>query len=137
MTKRSAYEQEIYELRMAGMSCDAAAGQAADLAKNARTEVLNEASALINGQRESDYGTPEQSFGCIAAMWSAYLGKPMTASDVCNMMTLLKVARLRNGPHRDSNVDGAGYMALGAELSEEQNETGSLRKPLCGQRRGQ
>lgn len=121
---------------------------------NARTEVLNEASTLINGQRESDYGTPQQSFGCIAAMWSAYLGKPMTASDVCNMMTLLKVARLRNGPHRDSNVDGAGYMALGAELSkggkqwqdladdiynskEERNETGNFRKPLCGQRRGQ
>jgi hypothetical protein len=35
------------------------------------------------------------------------------------MMALLKIARLRNGPHRDSNVDGAGYMALGAEMSEE------------------
>jgi hypothetical protein len=34
------------------------------------------------------------------------------------MMALLKIARLRNGPHRDSNVDGAGYMALGAEMSE-------------------
>jgi hypothetical protein len=51
-------------------------------------------------------------------MWTAYLGHPVTAADVCNMMVLLKVARLRNGPHRDSNVDGAGYMALGAEMSE-------------------
>jgi hypothetical protein len=33
------------------------------------------------------------------------------------MMALLKIARLRNGHHRDSFVDGCGYLALGAELS--------------------
>jgi len=84
---------------------------------NTRSEILAEAEALINGDREKDYGTPQESFGCIAKMWTAYLGNPVTASDVCNMMVLLKVARLRTGPHRDSNVDGAGYMALGAEMS--------------------
>ena len=85
---------------------------------NTRTDILNEASALINGDREQDYGTPKDSFGCIAYMWTAYLGHPVTASEVCNMMALLKIARLRNGPHRDSNVDAAGYMALSAEMSE-------------------
>jgi hypothetical protein len=84
-----------------------------------RAAILAEADALINGKRESDYGTPQESFGCIATMWGAYIGHPISAADVCNMMALLKVARLRNGPHRDSNVDGAGYMALGAEMSEE------------------
>ena len=83
-----------------------------------RSKILMEADELINGDREQDYGTPQESFGCIADMWTAYLGHPVTAADVCNMMVLLKVARLRNGPHRDSNVDGAGYMALGAEMSE-------------------
>jgi hypothetical protein len=34
------------------------------------------------------------------------------------MMTLLKVARLRNGPHHDSSVDACGYMALGGELGD-------------------
>jgi hypothetical protein len=85
---------------------------------NTRTDILDEATALINGDREKDYGTPQESFGCIATMWGAYLGYPVTTADVCHMMVLLKVARLRNGPHRDSNVDGAGYMALGAEMSE-------------------
>jgi hypothetical protein len=85
---------------------------------NTRTAILVEAETLINGDREKDYGTPQELFGCIADMWAAYLGHPVTAADVCNMMTLLKVARLRNGPHRDSSVDGAGYMALGAEMSE-------------------
>ena len=85
---------------------------------NTRTEILDSASVLINGDREQDYGTPQESFGCIADMWTAYLGHPVTAADACHMMALLKIARLRNGPHRDSNVDGAGYMALGAEMSE-------------------
>ena len=62
---------------------------------NTRTAILNDATTLINGDREKDYGT-----------------------DSCHMMSLLKIARLRNGPHRDSSVDGAGYMALGAEMSE-------------------
>jgi hypothetical protein len=85
---------------------------------NTRTDILNEANALINGDREDAYGSPKESFHCIATMWGAYLGWHVTAADVCNMMALLKIARLRNGPHRDSNVDGAGYMALGAEMSE-------------------
>jgi hypothetical protein len=85
---------------------------------NTRTAILDDATTLINGDREKDYGTPQESFGCIADMWTAYLGHPVTAADACHMMALLKIARLRNGPNRDSSVDGAGYMALGAEMSE-------------------
>ena len=88
------------------------------MGENVRSAVLKEASELTNGQRQSDYGTPQDNFGCIAQMWSAYLGHAVSAGDVCYMMTLLKVARLRNGPHHDSAVDGAGYMALGAEMDQ-------------------
>ena len=49
-------------------------------------------------------------------MWSAYLGRDVTAFDVANMMALLKVARLRNGSHADSSIDGCGYLALAHEL---------------------
>jgi hypothetical protein len=87
---------------------------------NVRTQVLKEASQLINGQRASDYGDAHENFGCIAAMWSAYLGYPVSAASVCHMMAILKIARLRNGSHRDSSVDCAGYMALGAECDEGQ-----------------
>jgi hypothetical protein len=85
---------------------------------NTRSKILMEADELINGDRERNYGSPQESFGCIADMWTAYLGHPVTAADACHMMALLKIARLRTGPHRDSSVDGAGYMALGAEMSE-------------------
>jgi hypothetical protein len=84
---------------------------------NTRTEILDDATTLINGDREKQYGTPQESFDCIGDMWTAYLGHPVTAADVCHMMALLKIARLRNGEHYDSSVDAAGYMALGAEMS--------------------
>ena len=87
-------------------------------AKNTRSEVLEIAGDLINGERQTHYGTPQDNFGTTAALFSAYLGKDITASDVCHLMTLLKIARLKRGPHRDSTIDACGYMALGAEVSE-------------------
>ena len=86
--------------------------------KNTRSEVLAIAGELINGTRNLDYGTPQDNFGTTAKMWSAYLDIDISASDVCRLMTLLKIARLKRGPHRDSSIDACGYMALGAEVSE-------------------
>lgn len=83
---------------------------------NYRTQILVEADSLINGERQAHYGSPHENFAAIAQMWSTYLEADVSATDVCHMMALLKIARLRNGPHRDSSVDGAGYLALGAEL---------------------
>ena len=83
-----------------------------------RSEILADADNLINGDRQKDYGTPQENFGVIAAMWSAYLGHEVSPTDVCHLMSLLKIARLRNGPHMDSSVDSCGYMALGGELGE-------------------
>ena len=42
----------------------------------------------------------------------------MTTEQVALCMAWLKIARLVNGPHDDSYVDAAAYMALAAELSE-------------------
>lgn len=82
-----------------------------------RAAILKGANELIHGERQAHYGEPAENFGVIAEMWSAYLQYPVTASDVCHMMALLKIARLRNGPHEDSSVDGCGYLALGAEVA--------------------
>ena len=89
--------------------------QESEMTKNVRTTVLEEAIGLINGPRQSHYGTPQESFGATSHMWSAYLGIKVSPGDVCRLMCLLKLARLRNGRHYDSSCDGAGYMALGAE----------------------
>lgn len=84
-----------------------------------RSEVLDTAKQLINGDRARQYGSAQDNFGCIASMWSAYTGTRVSAADVANMMALLKIARLRNGVHEDSSIDGCGYLALAHELANE------------------
>jgi len=75
--------------------------------------VLDEAKVIIEGDREQTYGDPSVNLRRIAAMWSAHLGMKVTEDDVCLMMILVKVARLKNTPkHHDSQVDICGYAAL-------------------------
>jgi hypothetical protein len=84
-----------------------------------RAEILHEAEHCICGQREQDYGSPEDNFGTIAQMWTAYTGTLITALDVAMMMCLLKIARIKNGGGTgDSFVDLAGYAACGGEIHE-------------------
>ena len=68
-----------------------------------------EADAIINGPRQKEYGSPSESFGRIAAFWSAYTGVNLSVKDVVNMMILLKVSRGKQTNQRDSYVDIAGY----------------------------
>ncbi len=82
-----------------------------------RSEVLNEAATIVNGQREEAYGTPERNFERIAMMWSAYYGVTFEPHDVAAMLALLKIARISVSPDRlDHWVDLAGYAACGGEV---------------------
>lgn len=84
-----------------------------------RAEILHEAEHCICGQREQDYGSPEDNFSIIAKMWTAYTGTEITALDVAMMMCLLKIARIKNGGGTgDSFVDICGYAACGGEIHE-------------------
>ena len=75
--------------------------------------VADKAKEVIVGDREKCYGHPTKNMEAIAGLWSAYLGDIITASDVCNMMVLFKVSRLKNTPnHEDSMVDIVGYTLL-------------------------
>jgi hypothetical protein len=81
--------------------------------------VLEEAQEIIYGDREKTYGHPSKNLNLIAQYWSGHLGKTITANDVCIMMCMLKLARLKNQPeHRDSMVDTAGYIALAERVQE-------------------
>ena len=89
-----------------------------------RKRVLKEAERCVCGEREQDYGTPEDSFQKIAALWTAYLSNNsivdtvFSASDVAVMMALLKIARISENPQNmDSWVDGCGYFACGGEIA--------------------
>jgi hypothetical protein len=84
---------------------------------NMRATILREAEALINGDRAAAYGPPEVNFTRIAQGWSVIIDAPVTAEQAARMMAWLKIARLCEGPHRDSYVDGAAYMALAGELA--------------------
>lgn len=98
--------------------------------KLTRAAVLEKARACVCGEREQDYGSPEDSFGCIAELWEAYLRAAciapdavvtVTPTDVAMMMALLKIARVGTsfvGGTADSFVDLAGYAACGAECAE-------------------
>lgn len=98
--------------------------------KLTRAAVLEKARACVCGEREEDYGSPEDSFGCIAELWETYLRAAcvspdaivtVTPTDVAMMMALLKIARVGTscvGGTADSFVDLAGYAACGAECAE-------------------
>jgi hypothetical protein len=89
-----------------------------------REELLAEAAKIIAGNRDKQYGGPEDSFSVIADLWSVYLNrmesKTLGAPDVAAMMVLFKVARLMTGgpKQRDTWLDTAGYAACGWEVSE-------------------
>ena len=87
---------------------------------NKRTQTLKAAETLINGDREKDYGSPQDNFQRIATCWTMYTGVPIEPHDVATMMALLKIARLAHDPSKeDSYVDAAGYMALANELAND------------------
>lgn len=96
-----------------------------------RKETLNNALKCVCGERQDQYGTPEDNFGRIAKLWTDYLGHVVTPVDVAMMMALLKIARVKTGTATDDSfVDLAGYAACGAEIREAQNR--SNRCIFCG-----
>lgn len=91
-----------------------------------KNDILDKAKTIINGERQGTYGHAEDSFGVIAKLWSAFLGKELSSADVANMMILMKVARNSSGVYKDDNwIDICGYAALGGEIQDSSNKTGS------------
>ena len=92
-----------------------------------RKEILAAAEACVCGQREEDYGSPEDNFRTIAELWQAYIkarcvgagaSVDMMPEDVACMMALLKIARIASGRGtNDCWIDLAGYAACGRELA--------------------
>ena len=80
------------------------------------TDLLVKAAEVISGPRREDYGDPEESFGRIARLWSAYLNVELQPSDVALLMALLKISRAATSLDEDSLVDLAGYAALAPQV---------------------
>lgn len=87
-------------------------------APTTRAEILDAAKKIVTGDREKQYGKPEDNFAVIAEFWTTYTGHPISSEDVAIMMALLKIARIRSGNYKaDSFVDGVGYLSLAAEIA--------------------
>jgi|SRR5690606_29755727 len=88
-----------------------------------RSKALDEAKALINGDRQEDYGTPEVNFTRIAEIWNVlFPERDWIPADIALAMAAVKVARAAQGYTRDTYVDLAGYAALAVELNEMEDE---------------
>lgn len=98
---------------------------------NNRTEILNEAIELINGERNSTYGDPLDDFLTTATFWQTYITRTIEARggldikphDVAVMMNLLKTARISWSPEkRDHWADLAGYTGCGWDCVVRQDD---------------
>lgn len=88
-----------------------------------RSEILEAARRCVCGEREQDYGTPENNFETIGLLWGVYLraAHPEFAKDAGTMLALLKVARIATGSSPDSFIDLAGYAACAGEIVTERS----------------
>ena len=97
-----------------------------------RESALTEATQLITGDRNSQYGPPTEDFRRTAAMASGFgfrvvqheggEARPLDAHHVAIFMMLLKTSRLAWSPaKRDSWVDSAGYSGCGYECAVEED----------------
>lgn len=98
-----------------------------------RAEILDAAKRCVCGDREQDYGSPENNFKTIASLWNSYLygaglmenrnpdvWKGLKTKDVAAMMALMKIARIASGNAKGDNwIDLAGYAACGGEIEAE------------------
>ncbi len=81
--------------------------------------ILSKADEILSNRRQ-EYGDAHDSFGRIAAFWSAYLDIDITMADVANMMILLKVSRSKSSPRKEDNaLDIIGYAVLHEILTKE------------------
>lgn len=97
-----------------------------------REEILKKALQCVNGEREQQYGSPENNFAVIADLWVVYLKNCcvssnadvfVVADDVAAMMALLKIARISSGVDKVDNwVDLAGYAACGGAIQSNRDE---------------
>jgi hypothetical protein len=78
--------------------------------------ILEEATKIVDGPREDNYGHPALNFERTRLIWMGILhskltpGSEITCEEVALMMVGLKLAREVHKPTRDNLVDGCGYL---------------------------
>ena len=92
-----------------------------------------EAEKLVLGDRNADYGNPEDAYSGLAKAWSGAIlhhlkpGHELSAVEATIMMVILKCCRHVRKPKDDNLVDSHGYL-----LCAEWIETGKRPERLSG-----
>ena len=76
-------------------------------------DILTEALAITQGDRQAQYGPPDQDFRRTAAAWEAMFGWYVRPDQVAAAMIILKLSRQQHQRKRDNWVDIAGYARCG------------------------
>ncbi len=76
--------------------------------------ILDEAAALVEGERADAYGDCVALHRRIAQLFNAYMDGKAEASayDAAVFLILVKIARMRHKPSADSHTDIAGYASI-------------------------
>lgn len=97
--------------------------------KQLEQSILDKAKEIIYGDRERTYGNPGKNLENISYFWNNYLSckyksyPHLVPEDICQMMILLKVARLMNdSTHLDSLIDICGYAALQERIQQKERK---------------
>ena len=80
--------------------------------------IISEAAALVDGERQSDYGDIKTNMVNVAKIWSGVLGVEVTAEQVPLCLIGLKLARQSNKHKKDNLVDIVGYAEISSRLNE-------------------
>ena len=88
---------------------------------------LDQAKALIDGDRARQHGDAQALHATVARLWEAYLGPgcglAISTDQVLVMLALLKIARTQHGEtNRDDYVDALGYIALAGRIVDKRLE---------------
>lgn len=89
-----------------------------DVNKESKQSILDEAKAIVEGSRHSDYGDARESFGRVATIASVMTGKELSPEDCCAVLMAVKLVRESFNHKRDNLVDLCGYTELMNRLKE-------------------
>lgn len=86
--------------------------------------VLEEAQALVYGDREAQYSPPQRDYAKTAKIWTGILleklrpGEEISPLEAVLMMVGMKLSREVYRHKRDNLVDAAGYIACAERIAE-------------------
>lgn len=82
--------------------------------------VLEEASGVVDGSRQEEYGSPVPCWKAIAKMWSVILGHEVTAAQAILCMAGMKIMREVHNHKQDNLVDLCGYARIAEMIADEE-----------------